>query len=53
MTTGTTNPDPVCPLCGGGSNIAFEKEGHTIFDCVECSHRFAPILKKESHVAEV
>ena len=45
--------EPSCPLCDGVSRVAFEKDGHDISDCVECSHRFATISEISGHLENV
>ncbi|NNE65549.1 MAG: class I SAM-dependent methyltransferase [Pyrinomonadaceae bacterium] len=42
-----------CPLCDGASHVAFKKEGHEIFDCGDCGHRFANAGQAQEHVSEV
>lgn len=43
---------PVCPLCSEPSELKFEVDGHGVFACPACRHRFHPIGRQQrEHVA--
>jgi SAM-dependent methyltransferase len=42
-----------CPICDGGTNPLFTKNGCTIHACVACGHQFAQPFERGQHIARV